>query len=124
MQQLLVQKIDGSYYLLKEVLKSNDVKKVYLDMFFRQYRDIPAERSSLQMEYIYCITDNMRNNWNRVEFILNASDCDQYIEGFLPSTRYGNYLLDRKRFERIVKSKRSLEYVNYENIPENFYKEL
>ncbi|MBD5485905.1 MAG: hypothetical protein HDR18_10405 [Lachnospiraceae bacterium] len=117
-----VQKVDGSYYLLKEVIKKNNIKKVYLDMYFWQYRDTPAERGSAQMYYIYCITDNMKNNWNRVEFLLNASDCDQYIEGFLPAARYGNYLLDLNRFEQVVKSKRNSEYVNYENIPSNFYK--
>lgn len=117
-----VQKVDGSYYLLKEVLKNNDIKKVYLDLFYRQYRDIPAERTGEQMMYIYCITDNMKNNWNRIEFLLNASGCERYIEGFLPAARYGNYLLDRKRLERIVKSKRTSEYVNYENVPSNFYK--
>ncbi len=117
-----VQKVDGSYYLLKEALKNNQIKKVYLDMFYLQYRDIPAERGSLQMQWIYCITDNMKNNWNRIEFLLNASDCENYIEGFLPSARYGNYLLDRKRIERVIKSKRSSEYINYENVPSAFYK--
>ena len=117
-----VQKVDGSYYLLKEALKNNQIKKVYLDMFYLQYRDIPAERGSIQMQWIYCITDNMKNNWNRIEFLLNASDCENYIEGFLPSARYGNYLLDRKRIERVIKSKRSSEYINYENVPSAFYK--
>lgn len=117
-----VQKADGSYYLLNEVIKKNDIKKVYLDMFFMQYRDVPAQRSSVQMEYIYCITDNMKNNWSKVEFLLNASDCERYVEGFLPPARYGNYLLDLKRFERIVKSKRNEEYINYMNCPSNFYK--
>lgn len=117
-----VQKADGSYYLLKEALKKNHIKKVYLDMFFYQYRDIPAKRSSAQMYYIYCITDNMENNWNKIEFLLNASSCELYIESFLPAARYGNYLLDRKRLERVVKSKRSEEYVNYENAPPSFYK--
>lgn len=91
-------------------------------MFYLQYRDIPAERGSIQMQWIYCITDNMKNNWNRIEFLLNASDCENYIEGFLPSARYGNYLLDRKRIERVIKSKRSSEYINYENVPSAFYK--
>lgn len=117
-----VQKVDGSYYLLKEALKNNQIKKVYLDMFYLQYRDIPAERGSIQMQWIYCITDNMKNNWNRIEFLLNASDCENYIEGFLPAARYGNYLLDRKRIERVIKSKRSSEYINYENVPSAFYK--
>lgn len=119
-----VQKVDGSYYLLKEVIKNNELKKVYLDMYFWQYRDTPAKRGSEQMYYIYCITDNMKNSWNRIEFLLNASGCEQYIEGFLPAARYGNYLLDLNRFERVVKSKRNSEYINYENAPANFIKGL
>ena len=117
-----VQKVDGSYYLLKEVLKSNQIKKVYLDMYYVQYRDTPAQRGSLQMQWIYCITDNMKNNWNRIEFLLNASGSENYIEGFLPSARYGNYLLDWKRIERVIKGKRTSEYINYENVPSAFYK--
>lgn len=117
-----VQKVDGSYYLLKEVIKNNELKKVYLDMYFWQYRDTPTKRGSEQMYYIYCITDNMKNSWNRIEFLLNASGCEQYIAGFLPAARYGNYLLDLNRFERVVKSKRNSEYINYENAPANFYK--
>lgn len=116
-----VQKIDGSYYLLKEVLKKNNIKKVYLDMYYRQYRDIPEERSDIQMEYIYCITDNMQNNWNRVEFLLNASGPERYLDGFFVPRRYGNYLLDLQRFERVIKSKRSDRYANGEE-PDNFYK--
>lgn len=120
-----VQKIDGSYYILKELLKNNDIKTVYLDMYYRQYRDEPSERFDDQMQYIYCITDYMKNNWNRVEFLLNACDKERYIEGFLAASRYGNHLFDLKRFERIVKSKRNEEYKNKE-CPESlqgiFYK--
>lgn len=117
-----VQKADGSYYLLKEVLKNNPVRKVYLDVFCKMYRDVPAQRTSEQMMYIYCITDYMKNGWNRTEFLLNASGCDYYIESFLPSARYGNYLLDRRRLEGIVKRKRTSGYTNYEDVPSNFYK--
>lgn len=117
-----VQKVDGSYYLLKEAVKNNPIQKVYLDVFYRQYRDIPAERTGEQMMYIYCITDYMKKNFNRAEFLLNASGSEHYVESFLASARYGNYLLDRNRLERIVKSKRSSEYINYENVPSNFYK--
>lgn len=117
-----VQKVDGSYYLLKEVLKKNRVKKVYLDMFYWQYRDVPAERGSGQMQWIYCITDYMKSVPDKTEFLLNASGCEYYIESFLPAARYGNYLLDYKRLERVVKSKRSVAYRNYENVPGSFYK--
>ena len=116
-----VQRIDGSYHLLKEVLKKNDIKKVYLDMYYRQYRGIPEERTDDQMEYIYCITDNMNNSWNKVEFLLNASTNERYIESFFVPSRYGNYLLDLERFERIIKSKRSEEY-RMNKGPENFCK--
>lgn len=116
------QKADGSYYLLKEVLKNNPVRKVYLDVFCKMYKVVPAQRTSEHMMYIYCITDYMKNGWNRTEFLLNASGSDYYIESFLPSARYGNYLLDRRRLEGIVKRKRTSGYTNYEDAPSDFYK--
>ena len=120
-----VQKIDASYYLLKEALKTNPIKTVYIDMYYRQFRDVPAERTDEQMKYIWCISDNMKQNWNRVEFLLNASSSDRYINGFLPASRYGNYLLDLSRFERVIKSKRTAEYREVkcpEGIENSFYK--
>ena len=48
-----VQKIDASYYLLKEALKTNPIKTVYIDMYYRQFRDVPAERTDEQMKYIW-----------------------------------------------------------------------
>jgi len=116
-----VQKIDGSYHLLKEVLKTNDVKKVYLDMYYRQYRDVPEERAEEALKYIWCITDYMKPSWNKLEFLLNASSKDWYINSFFAPSRFGNYLLDLKRFERVVKSKRSDQYLNNQG-PENFYR--
>ena len=116
-----VQKIDGGYYLLKEAIKKNDIKTVYVDMFYRHFRDIPKQRAEEQMEYIYCITDYMEHNWNRFEFLVTASGNDRYINSFFVPSRYGNYLLDLKRIERVVKAKRSDFYTNYEE-PGGFYK--
>lgn len=116
-----VQKIDGGYYLLKEAIKKNELKTVYVDMFYRHFRDVPEERTEAHMEYIYCISDYMKNNRNRFEFLINASGYDRYGDSFFIPSRYGNYLLDLNRFERIVKSKRSEAYVNYE-APGGFYK--
>lgn len=120
-----VQKIDGSYYVLKELLKKNDIKTVYLDMYYRQYRDEPSERTDDQMQYIYCITDYMKNSWNRIEFLLNACDKERYMEGFFAASRYGNHLLDLQRFERTLKSKRNDAYKNVERpveVGDGFYK--
>lgn len=116
-----VQKIDGGYHLLKEVLKKNDVKTVYVDMFYRHFRDVPKERTDAHMEYIYYITDYMKNSGNKAEFLLNASGCEMYINSFFVPSRYGNYLLDLERFERVIKSKRNEDYTNYKTA-EGFYK--
>lgn len=78
-----VQKIDGGYYLLKEAIKKNDIKTVYVDVFYRHFRDTPKQRTEEQMEYIYCITDYMEHNWNRFEFLVTASGNDRYINSFL-----------------------------------------
>ena len=110
-----VQRIDVSYHLLKDAIKKNDIKTVYLDMYYRQYRSVPSERTDLQMDYVYCVSDYMPFSLNKVELLLEASDSNRYIESFFPAARYGNYLFDYKRMERIVKSKRNDAYKNYEH---------
>lgn len=116
-----IQKADGSYYLLKEVLKKNDIKTVYVDTYNRHYIDEPEERTKGHMELVYYITDYMKNGWDRFEFLINASGKEHYINSFFVPSRYGNYLLDLERMEKIIKVKRREEYSAY-TLPEGFYK--
>ena len=116
-----IQKIDGSYYLLKEALKKNDIKTVYVDTYNRHYVDEPKERTKGHMELVYYITDYMKDGWNRFEFLINASGTEHYINSFFVPSRYGDNLLDLERMERIIKAKRREEYSAYA-LPDRFYK--
>lgn len=116
-----IQKIDGSYYLLKEALKKNDIKTVYVDTYNRHYIDEPEKRTEGHMELVYYITDYMKNTWNKIEFLLNASGSEHYVNSFFVPSRYGNHLLDLERMERIIKAKRKEEYSEY-TLPGGFYK--
>lgn len=108
-----LQQADGSYYLLKEAIKNNDnLKTVYMDIYVRQYQGDPAKRTDNQMGYVYCISDYMKDSIDKVEYLLNASKADRYLDSFFVASRYGNHLFDLKYFERIIKSKRSDEYIN------------
>lgn len=121
-----LQQTDGSYYLLKEAIKNNgNLKKVYMDIYVRQYQAIPEIRSDFQMGYVYCISDYMKNSFDKVEYLLNATGPERYLDSFFVPSRYGNYLFDLKRFERIIKSKRSEEYkgaIPAEKAGHEFYK--
>ena len=97
-----IQKADGSYYLLKEALKKNDIKTVYVDTYNRHYIDEPEERTKGHMELVYYITDYMKNGWDRFEFLINASGKEHYINSFFVPSRYGNYLLDLERMEKNI----------------------
>ena len=116
-----IQKVDGSYYLLKEALKKNDIKTVYVDTYNRHYIDEPEERTQGHMELVYYITDYMRDGWNRFEFLINASGSEHYLNSFFIPARYGNDLLDLERMEKIIKIKRREEYSAYV-LPNTFYK--
>ena len=107
-----LQQTDGSYYLLKEAIKSNDLKKVYVDVYVRQYQGSPEKRSDFQMSYVYCISDYMKNSFERVEYLVNASGPERYLDSFLVSSRYGNELLNFERLTGIIESKRSDSYKN------------
>lgn len=107
-----VQKPDASYYLLKEAVKNHKIKRVFLDMYYHQYRDNPDERTAEQLKYIYCVSDYMNWSWDKVEFIWNACPIESMLRAFIPAIRYGDNLLDFDYIDRVVKSKNHDDYRN------------
>lgn len=101
-----VQKPDVSYYILKEALKTNDIEKVYLDMFYYMYRDNPESRTNAQLEFVYIVSDEMKWSLDKVKFLLDACPTEGLINGFVKGSRDATNIMDLETFERIIKAKR------------------
>ena len=76
------QRWDGSYALLVEAGKQNDLKKVYVDMYYDMAGTNYYDRTDLTSTYI--ISDYMKPSVNRASYLLSSGNPDYWINGFFP----------------------------------------
>ena len=107
------QNIDTSYYLLKEALKYQDIKKVYLDMYHEFLFFNPDNRELVEANII---SDYMKLSLNKVQFILTRSDSKHYTNSFLPFRRDWQLLGDFDYLKSNLKKKQQESYKNYEPV--------
>lgn len=105
---------DGSYALLVEAGKHNTLKKVYLEMYYEMAGDIYSERT--QMTKTYIISDYMRPGINKMKYLINAGNSDQWINGFIPARREWYRLFDFTYLEGVHKRKSQKCYKDFSYI--------
>lgn len=104
------QNIDTSYYLLKEAIKYNEVKKVYLDIYYIFLFFNPEKRELLEANII---SDYMKPSWNRLDFIVHCSSEEHYTNSLLPFRRNWQKLGDLDYIRENLKKKNTDSYRNY-----------
>lgn len=114
-----VQKPDAAYYILKEATKTNDIEKVYLDMFYYMYHDNPKERTNAQLEFIYLVSDEMKWSMDKIHFLMDACPTESYLNAFVKGSRNAVYLMDIKKVEEVIKLKR--HKVQEEEVTASYY---
>lgn len=111
------QGLDGSYALLVEAEKYNNIKQVYLEMYYGvqgiEYKD------RTEMTQTYIISDNLRPSMDKISYLINASDPDYWLNSFILPSRYGNKIFESKYVSNNIKDKLSYVYKNYEVEPNN-----
>lgn len=109
-----VQKPDVSYYLLKEATKHYDLDRVFLDMYYFQFREEDsAERNNELLKYVYAVSDYMNPSFDKISFILDAVPRENWLRAFLPAIRYSDKLFDLEYIDKVVKAKKNENYKNY-----------
>ena len=109
------QYMDGSLALIKETAKNNKLSHIYLEMYYgiAEGEDY-NERESLTSTYI--ISDYMRPSINKVEYLINASNKDHWINSLLIARRYWKNFFDSTYVKNVIASKRTDAYRNYEYV--------
>lgn len=101
-----VQKPDTSYYLLKEACKKNDIKKVYLEMYYWVFREENINsRGDDYLPYAYAVSDYMKPSIDKYRFIFHSTPRERLITALLPATRYSDQLFNLEHIEKTLKSK-------------------
>lgn len=107
-----MQSWDGSYAILREAAKKNDLKQVYVEMYYNMAGGVYWEREELIPVYI--ISDYLRPSFNKVHYLMEGSAPEHWVEGFFSARRYWQKLFSKGRIAEITAIKQKESYKNYE----------
>lgn len=104
-----LQPLDASYALLKEADKTNDLREVYVELYYGITNEIYENRTDLTS--VYLVSDYMKHSVNRAALLLNASNPDYYVNSFI---------LGRRNYEKLLDFPWMFENVTFKRTP--FYR--
>lgn len=109
-----LQGLDGTYALLKEAGKYNDLKKVYVELYY----GIPLETFSTRNDLtaVYLISDYMRPSLSRMQLLLKAGSSEHLFNSFVLGRREWEKLFDFSYIAELNEKKRSASYMHYDYI--------
>ncbi len=103
--------LDGSYALIRECAARNDLKEVYVELFYGTNQDSFIERNSMTGTYI--LSDYMHPSLRKLSYLLNASAPRHYVNSFLIAARERERLSDPEEIFKTVKEKCTAPYLGY-----------
>lgn len=106
------QQMDGSLTIIKEALAYNKIKHVFLEVYYG-VADGDDFKERKNMTATYLISDYMKPSLRRVDYLLQASDKDHWINSFIPARRNWEKLLDPSYIKNLIFKKQTEDYKNY-----------
>lgn len=103
------QPLNGSYYLLREADKHNELSHVYLDMYY----DCNTKEALTRYSYNWNNTDNMKMSFNRIAYMASIGGVDQYSDILLPFSRFRECLGDWDYIKERLDELKQKDYINY-----------
>lgn len=113
--------LGASYMMLKEADRKNDLKNVYLELYY-----VPNTGEKGDIDTLETITNNwraltyMRPSVDKYSFIFSMSGKEHYMESLIPFIRYRSKLFDKEYIKENFTIYRSDSWKNYEytTVPE------
>lgn len=105
------QTLDGSLMVLKEAVKSNRLKHVYLDLFYNSSYDVHKERT--QMTSTYIISDYLKPSIDKYIYLLRASGSEHYANSFIVARRSWNKIFEPAYISDLIKKKNTHAYKSF-----------
>ena len=99
-----LQCLDGSLALIKEANKNNNIKKVYLELFYWiAMQGNYKERTELTGTYI--VYDSMRPSLDKYKYLFDSSSKEYWINGLIPARRYNDKIIDLEHITNTISYK-------------------
>lgn len=105
------QKMDGSLMVIREAARYNDIKQVYLEIYYDCAFDVREERTLMTPTYI--IADYLKPSLDKYRFLLKASSAEHYANSFIVARRNGMKVFDMEYINDILTRKSTEAYRNY-----------
>lgn len=110
------QLMNGTYYLLREADRNNELSHVYIELYYRfNVKAANESKEPIITEYgrNWCNADYMRFSLNRLFYRLTMTDVEKYPETWLKFIRYRDSLSDWSEIADTLNWKKSNDYLNY-----------
>ncbi len=108
------QNLKESYYIIREADRRNELKGVYLELYF-----VPSIAGQGNYDEFGAISngwknlDYMKNSSDKLRYFLDLNPPEYYISAALPFTRFREHLCDVEWIYSMQKNKNREEYHNY-----------
>lgn len=106
------QMLDGSYMVIKEAARYNEIDHVYLELYYNCAFTTYKTRSQLTQTYI--ISDYLKPSLDKFQYILNASSKDHYVNSFILARRNWFKFFEEDYIRNLIIQKNTDDYKNYE----------
>lgn len=108
------QPLNNSYYLLKEADKFNNIKHVYLEMYYfcstGEDGDYSSQKSAA---WGWANTDYMKFSRNKIDAFFHFYSKENYMDAAFPFIRYREHLGDNEWIKNVTDHKKTENYKNY-----------
>lgn len=105
------QRINTSYALLKEAYRTADIDTCYLEISIRGVKRGLRQRE--MVPEVYNVSDYMKWSWNKVSYLLNAVQPEDYIHAFCRARRNWKSIYSLSTMKETVSKKSQDDYQNY-----------
>lgn len=113
------QRLNGSYYLIREADRKHDLKHVYVDVYYNVATGVEGEFKKDGVGANWFNADYMENSPNRFAYIFHMSDKSGYMESIMPFIRYRSRLFDKEYIKANVDKKSGIDFSNYQYVKQN-----
>ncbi|MCI8375708.1 MAG: hypothetical protein HFI29_09785 [Lachnospiraceae bacterium] len=107
------QNYDTSYYLLREAVRTHEIKTVYLDM---HYKFLFVDKTDRDLVQANIISDYMKPSFNKLEFLTQTAELRQLTNRIFPFRRDWKKLGDPSYIKEVLKNKQTRAYRDFEPV--------
>jgi hypothetical protein len=107
-------RLNSMYYAIREADRLYDLKNVVVEMYYETLiGDMGMFHSGTTVPNAWDCADYMHFSWNKLAFMWNLSEKEQYMETLFPFTRFRAYLFDTEFVKNNITGKQTEEYKAY-----------